>query len=153
MDNHLGVRVRRAQRGLNLVGHFMGLIEVHLPVHLDMDLDERPAARGAGAQIVHGDHLRVRDHDLPDTGPLALGQLAVHKHVERAARDLPGDHQDVACDRDAEQGVGIHPTEFRGQQQGDDHRRVDQNIADVVHGIGLDRDRAGLAHHVGLKTG
>ena len=117
-----------------------------------MQLDESVAARAPGAQVVHIAHFGVAEHDLADAGAILVGQLPVHQHVQRPGDDFPGVVKDKAGDRQAEYGIDPQPAQRRHQHQRHDDPGVDQQVADVMEGIGADRDRFGLPHDIALEA-
>ena len=118
----------------------LGGLEAHLAVHLEVQLDESLRARQSGPQVVQVEHFRVAAHDGLDALPLLGAHLPVHQHVQGTACDQPSVPEDIDSDGQAEQGVGQGPAQLRHQQHGDDDRPVNQEVAQVVQGIGLDGD-------------
>ena len=115
----------------------------HVAVELQMELDEGRLARGAGAQIMQIAHLRIGQRDLADLAPRGIGQFAIHQQVEGASGDPPGRIQDVEADAGGKDRIGQRPAELAPQQQRDDDRAVDQQVAEIVERIRLDGDGTG----------
>ena len=92
----------------------------------------------------------MREREPADVGALLGRQLAVHEHIERLARHPERAVQEHEHDAEAEQRIDDRPAGRIGQDQRRDHRQVHEQVAAVVHAVGLDRDRAGAAHHEAL---
>ena len=78
-------------------------------------------------------------------------KLPVHQHVERVAGDPERAVEQQEHDAEAEQRVDDRQAGRLDQEQRRDHREVHEQVAAVVHAVGLDGDRAGAADHEALE--
>src|SRR5437763_11196893 len=76
VNHDLGMRKGAAQPGLDRVRYLMRVQQVHRPVHLDMQLNERGRAGDAGADVVDRGDLGVALGDGADPGALIVRQFA-----------------------------------------------------------------------------
>ncbi len=151
MNNHLGARKSHQNCVLNLVGNGVGAAQQRVAVKFQVELDKGRLAGGAGAQIVNITHLSMGERDIADLAPRIVGQLMIHQQVEGAMGDLPGREQNVSGDGDGKNRIGEGPAELPPEQQRNDNRAIDEQVAQIVERIRLDRDGTGLLDHATLK--
>src|SRR5262245_39297598 len=115
MQDHFGVGKRLLDLGLDAVTDGVSADERERGIELDMELDELGESGGSLLKVMAALLLFVRRHEVHDALAIGIAELAVHKHVERTAADLPGAEQEIERDQGGDDGVDDRQLEPRRQ--------------------------------------
>ncbi len=147
MDQNLDAWKLIQKFGLDLVHHVMGVGDGHVGRDPGVELDEIAAAAAAGTEIVDALELRVVRGDFEEALALLLRPFLVHQLIDGVAGGAERAPGEVEGDGDAEHSVGAGDPDILVDDQGDDHRQVEPEVAAIVDIVGADRDRSGRGDH------